>query len=215
MGLWWARAKARPTGRLWRTASAAHAGRDVHKGCSALYGLAELIVKVHEQHRNDSRGVTINFGQMISRSPANIVAELAVCRCNARFSDLAEFEKISASMSRISEQLQQRDPRLAIQLHLLNYRGPKPFEKKEEQLFEQYNQAANEEGYALSCRPTGGVCDGNLLAEAGIPALDTLGVVGGETHTENEYVRLDSLVPRAGLTARFLMNLASKGYGYG
>jgi glutamate carboxypeptidase len=64
-------------------------------------------------------------------------------------------------------------------------------------------------GLDLSWRPSGGVCDGNRLAAAGLPTVDTLGPRGGELHSPREYVRLDSLVERAKLTALLLMRLAA------
>ena len=79
--------------------------------------------------------------------------------------------------------------------------------------FKSYRKAgvsygAKEEGYTLATRPSGGVCDGNLLAAAGLPVIDSLGVIGGEIHTSNEYMLLDSLVKRSRLVALFLHKLA-------
>ena len=64
-------------------------------------------------------------------------------------------------------------------------------------------------GLALEVRPTGGCCDGNNLAAAGLPNIDNLGVVGGEIHSDREFMRLSSLGERAQLSALLLMRLAS------
>jgi glutamate carboxypeptidase len=66
-------------------------------------------------------------------------------------------------------------------------------------------------GLALEARPTGGVCDGNKLAAAGLPTIDTLGVRGGGIHSPDEYLIVESLAERAKLTALVLADLAERG----
>jgi glutamate carboxypeptidase len=64
-------------------------------------------------------------------------------------------------------------------------------------------------GLDLTWLPTGGCCDGNNLAEAGIPNIDTLGVQGGKIHSVDEYLNVKSLTVRAKLSALLLFKLAS------
>jgi glutamate carboxypeptidase len=64
---------------------------------------------------------------------------------------------------------------------------------------------------ALSFKPSGGTCDGNILAAAGLPTIDTMGVVGGGLHTAEEFVLLRSLTERAKLGTLLLLNLATGG----
>jgi len=66
-------------------------------------------------------------------------------------------------------------------------------------------------GLILEARPTGGVCDGNKLAAAGLPTIDTLGVRGGGIHSPDEYLVVASLAERAKLTALVLADLAERG----
>jgi glutamate carboxypeptidase len=61
----------------------------------------------------------------------------------------------------------------------------------------------------ITYRPTAGVCDGNRLAAAGLPVIDSLGVRGGGLHSSDEYMLIDSLTERAKLTALVLLKLAS------
>ena len=50
-------------------------------------------------------------------------------------------------------------------------------------------------GRSLELASTGGVCDGNILQDAGLPTLDTLGVSAAATSTAtDEYVETESLV---------------------
>ena len=63
-------------------------------------------------------------------------------------------------------------------------------------------------GLALEFLPTGGCCDGNNLAAAGLPNIDTLGVQGGKIHSSDEYMVLSSLTTRSQLSALILLRLA-------
>jgi glutamate carboxypeptidase len=52
------------------------------------------------------------------------------------------------------------------------------------------------------------VCEGNNLFAAGLPGIDTLGVRGGDIHSEREYAWAESFVERARLSALLLAKLA-------
>ena len=46
------------------------------------------------------------------------------------------------------------------------------------------------------------------LAAAGLPNVDTMGVRGGDIHSDQEFVVIDSLIERAKLSTLLLMRLA-------
>ncbi|RYF99470.1 MAG: acetylornithine deacetylase, partial [Caulobacteraceae bacterium] len=56
---------------------------------------------------------------------------------------------------------------------------------------------------------SGGVCEGNNLFAAGLPNVDTLGVRGGDIHSEAEHAWPESFVERAQLSALILAKLAT------
>ena len=64
-------------------------------------------------------------------------------------------------------------------------------------------------GMDFAWEDTGGCCDGNNLAAAGLPNIDNLGVVGAHIHSHQEFMHIPSFVPRAQLSALLLMRLAS------
>lgn len=57
-------------------------------------------------------------------------------------------------------------------------------------------------------KDSGGCCDGNNLAQKGLPVLDTLGVRGGAIHSDEEFILLDSLIERTALSLFLLQDLA-------
>lgn len=185
----------------------AHAGRDFHEGKNAIQHLVRLLAKI-ETLNNYSSSLTVNLGHIEGGGPVNIVPDLAICRCNARFgsSEEAEYlkEKLSLAIGEENE-----DPHVNLELFVDTARAHKSFDQKHEELFLIYKQCAKELSQELMWRPSGGVCDGNILALAGLPVIDTLGGIGSGMHTFNETIHLNSLVDRAKLTTFFLLKMAT------
>lgn len=186
----------------------AHAGRDFYEGRNAIVGLARWIVSV-EGLNDKNKGITVNVGQIDGGTALNIVPDLAMCKINLRMDTPQDFDELKKQLDQINHS--NNDIRFV--LHPLSERGPKPFGPKEQELFAALKQTANEMDISLDWRPSGGVCDGNILAAEGLPTIDTLGVVGGNIHTDEEYILTNSLVERAGLTASFMLKLAEAHYG--
>jgi glutamate carboxypeptidase len=58
---------------------------------------------------------------------------------------------------------------------------------------------------------TGGASDGNNTAALGVPTLDGLGPVGGRAHNAaEEYLVVDSIVPRAAMLTGLIRRIASE-----
>ncbi|HWP16070.1 MAG TPA: M20/M25/M40 family metallo-hydrolase, partial [Xanthobacteraceae bacterium] len=64
-------------------------------------------------------------------------------------------------------------------------------------LFEHYAGCANEFGLKVGGEFTGGCADSGFTAAVGTPTICAVGPVGGKAHTPDEYLVVDSLVPRA------------------
>jgi glutamate carboxypeptidase len=60
---------------------------------------------------------------------------------------------------------------------------------------------------APAAASVGGVSDGNLTANVGVPTLDGLGPVGGNAHAFGEWVDLPAMADRAALLATMLDGL--------
>ena len=75
-------------------------------------------------------------------------------------------------------------------------------------LFSRVQRIAKRLGLTIDWQDSGGCCDGNNLAQHGLAVLDTLGVRGGNIHSPNEFILLDSLVERAALSTLLLVELA-------
>jgi glutamate carboxypeptidase len=62
----------------------------------------------------------------------------------------------------------------------------------------------------ITWQGTGGACDGNKFASAGLPNIDTLGPCGGHIHSMHEFLIPESLVPRAKLASLILLSYAAE-----
>lgn len=185
---------------------AAHAGRDFENGRNAIVAIANFITKANQLNNKD-RGISINPGYIAGGGPVNIVPDLAICRCNARAIHPSDFAHMQKELRALVDESPIEDVQLLF--HHEQARRPKVFDEKCRRLFEMINLIAKEQGYSLSYRSSGGVCDGNILAAEGLPVIDTLGAIGGEIHTSNEYILIDSLIKRSRLVGGFLIRLAT------
>ncbi|MGH7212502.1 MAG: M20/M25/M40 family metallo-hydrolase, partial [Acetobacteraceae bacterium] len=74
-------------------------------------------------------------------------------------------------------------------------------------LFDLYVNAARASGFETEGEFTGGCADSGFAAGVGAPTICAVGPVGGKAHTPDEFLRLDSLVPRAQACARAILRL--------
>ena len=88
-------------------------------------------------------------------------------------------------------------------------RPAKPFNAAQQTLFGAVKEAGALLGQEITWASSGGVCEGNNLFAAGLPNVDTLGVRGGDIHSEAEHAWPESFVERAQLSALILAKLAT------
>ncbi|MGH7072058.1 MAG: M20/M25/M40 family metallo-hydrolase, partial [Acetobacteraceae bacterium] len=74
-------------------------------------------------------------------------------------------------------------------------------------VYELARDLARSLGWDLAHESAGGGSDANFTGAMGVTSLDGLGACGEGFHTLNEHIRLDCLVPRAGLLAGLLATL--------
>lgn len=183
----------------------AHAGRHFHEGRNAITALARFVTLADGFNSSEIQGgVTLNVGKIWGGTASNVVAERAICHINIRGDREEEVLAIEHKLEDVIQTLNSQSDVL-LKLKITCHRSHKIFDAKSQQLFDLLQQCNRKLGYApLSCRPSGGVCDGNILASQGLPTLDTLGAIGGQIHTDEEYLVIDSLSQRAALVAQFL-----------
>lgn len=184
----------------------AHAGRAKEEGRSALEAAAHLVADL-EGLNGQYEGVTFNVGAIDGGGAVNIVPALAIVRFGARAPDAAAAEWATEQVRALFERATARDG-ISGHLHGGFYRPPKPRNAAQQALFDAVAKTGEALGLDLEFVDTGGVCEGNNIFAAGVPNVDTLGVMGGRIHSHDEYVVMSSFVERAQLSGLLLNRLA-------
>ena len=185
----------------------AHAGRDFEQGRNAIAALASAMNELH-LYNNIATGLTINLGRISGGGATNKVADWALCHFNVRVKDASTMQSVNDQLKAVTARINARDGFQA-ELHGGFHRPPKEIDASGLTLFKWLKECGDELGLSINMQATGGCCDGNNLAAAGLPNIDTLGVRGGEIHTEKEFMLIESLSERATLSAMLLEKLAN------
>jgi glutamate carboxypeptidase len=138
-----------------------------------------------------------------------MVPDTAIVRFNIRFPDQEAAAWVQAAVQ--SALQASGGDGLDLHLHGGITRPAKPMNLAQTRLFEAVRQIGGLIGQDILWKPSGGVCEGNNLFASGLPNIDTLGVRGGDIHSEAEYAWPDSFAERAQLSAAILMKLADGG----
>lgn len=185
----------------------AHAGREHHLGRNAIAAAADFIAGI-DKLSGGRDGLTVNVARVDGGGPNNVVPELAVVRFNVRVAEPEDSAWLLAQANALIADINKRDG-FSASLEGGFTRPPKPMTPKLEAFFLALRAAGVDLGINIDWVPTGGCCDGNNIAAAGIPVIDTLGVRGANIHSAQEYAKLDSLVERAKLSALLLLKIAA------
>lgn len=187
---------------------AAHAGREPHLGRNAIVCLSEAILELSALN-GKMPGITVNPGKLEGGGPVNVVPDLAICRFNVRVGTPQEQVFIENELNALQERFNTKEG-YNLHVHGGFTRPPKVLSPSNQNLFAMVKSCGADLGMSLQEKPTGGCCDGNNLAAAGLPNVDTLGVRGANIHSADEYMIISSLTERAQLSALLLLRLAAK-----
>jgi len=185
----------------------AHVGRDFKGGVSAVTEMGRCLVEVGEMP-DPERGMILSIGPLEGGAATNAVPDRARAWGNVRFSGNDRADEIAAMLDALRTP---DDAMPAVIVRRVFNRPAKPLTQGTEKLALQARSAAESLGQSLPFASTGGVCDGNILQDAGLATIDTLGVRGGGLHTEQEWIELPSLVERCQLLAVLIARLSAGG----
>ncbi|HEX9299047.1 MAG TPA: M20 family metallopeptidase [Actinomycetota bacterium] len=177
---------------------AAHAGVEPDEGRSAVIEAAHKAIEVAGIHGRWP-GVTCNVGVLRGGTRSNVVAEEAVLAVDLRAPELATLQEAKRAIEAVCAQ--PRTDGVTISVQPDGWHPPMEKTDASRRLVDEAVSVANELGFALSDAATGGASDGNTTSAAGCPTLDGLGPVGGAAHGRDEWLDLESVVPRIALLA--------------
>lgn len=185
----------------------AHAGRNPDDGRNAVLAAADLALRLKRLSRE---GLSVNPAKIEGGGPNNVVPDHAILRVNFRPRTPDIVIQTEADLRRIIADIE-REHDVRVHLHGSFGRPPKPIDDEAAKLFGLVKQCGADLGLSIAWRSSGGVCDGNNIAACGVPVVDTMGVRGGNIHSKDEFLIVESLVERAQLSALTIMRLSEKG----
>ncbi|HLR12476.1 MAG TPA: M20 family metallopeptidase [Burkholderiaceae bacterium] len=173
---------------------AAHAGVNHHKGASAIGALAHKVIDLHGL-TNPETGVTTNIGTVQGGVSINTVAPHARGQLDVRYPGSVDHAQLHEQIVSIIEHthVPGTQARLTSEGKFL----PLLRSDVNQALFEDYQRAAAQLGITVDSEAAGGSADSGLAASMGAPTLCATGPVGGLMHTVDEYLEVDTMVPRA------------------
>ena len=190
------------------TGKAAHSGGHFADGISAIEELAHKIIAIHRL-TDLERGITLNVGLIGGGQSVNTVAPWAEGQIDFRYVDPADRDEVMAEIGSIVER--STVPGTRGELAIKGEFAPLVQTAAAKRLFELYVESAAASGLAVSGEFSGGCADSGFTAGVGTPTVCAVGPVGGGAHTPDEFLRLDSLVPRAQACARAILHLERAG----
>jgi len=189
------------------TGKAAHSGANFEQGISAIEAIARKIVALHAL-TDLPHGITVNVGTVRGGQTVNTIAPSAQAEIDLRFLDRAGRD---AAMNRIEAIVgTSQVPGTSAKLEIFGEFLPLVATPEGERLYRHYADCAQALGTVIPAEFTGGCADSGFAASVGAPTLCATGPVGGKAHTPEEYLELDSLVPRAQALALSILRLGQE-----
>lgn len=185
------------------TGRAAHVGRAFADGRNAVIAASRAALAL-DALNGQREGVTFNVGAIDGGGAVNVVPERAVLRFNIRAPSAAEAAWADAEARAIAARVSDG---VSAHMHGGISRPPKPVTPTQRTMIDWTSRAGRALGVELQFRPSGGVCEGNNLAAAGCPNIDTLGPCGGHLHSDQEFALIPSFAERAKLSFLLLAGI--------
>ena len=199
---------------VWRKGSAtfniAVKGRAAHAGVAPQDGRNAAVELIHqlgaiEPFPTSGPGLTVNLTVLKAGVRHNIIPEDGLAQVNVRVLDKADFTRVEAAL-----QARAAAPSIAGASVVVTRQSsfpPLPDNSDTRALAVRAQAIYAGIGLKVGATGNGGASESALAHEAGTPALDGLGPVGGGFHTDGEFLDLTSLTPRLYLLTKLIMSL--------
>lgn len=185
---------------------AAHAGVAPQDGRNAAVELVNQLATV-EKFPHSGDGLTVNLTIINAGSRYNIIPEDARAQINIRARQKSDFDKVEATLRESA--VRTVVPDTVVTISRENSFPPLANNPATDALAVRAQAIYAGLGLKLGTGGNGGASQSALAYEAGTPALDGLGPVGGGFHSEKEYMDLKSVTPRLYLLTKLIMDLSA------
>jgi glutamate carboxypeptidase len=182
---------------------AAHAGVAPQDGRNAATELVHQLGSIREVAPLSGDGPTINLTVLRAGERTNIIPDEAEAMLSLRVRTLEQRDQALAKLQEIAADTAVLDTKVTV---TADPGYPPLIETPEvDALAARASAIYAELGKTLGKSGNGGASESAVAQSVGTPALDGLGLVGGDFHTDKEWIDLTSLTPRLYLFTRLLM----------
>jgi len=187
-----------------------HAGAAPDQGRNALIELAHQLLQTQDVARGIP-GAQLNWTMVDAITTRNQVPARAVAGADVRLTAPGAAEKLLPALrAKVAESRRVPDTETTVTMAI--GRPPYAAGERGKALAEKARAIYAElDGRELAFIPgSGGGTDAGFAGRSGKPAvLESLGLAGWGYHAKDEYIEIDSIVPRLYLTTRLLMELGA------
>jgi len=186
---------------------AAHAGMAPQNGRNAASELVHQLTTLEGAFPHSGDGITVNLTILKSGERSNIIPDTAEATLNVRYRKPEQLDAVLARIQAGAGTTQIPDTTVTVT------RDPAYPPLTENAAIDALAARAQgiyaEIGKTVELAGNGGASESALAMSEGTPALDGLGYVGGDFHTDHEWIDLTSVTPRLYLFTRLLMEISA------
>jgi glutamate carboxypeptidase len=187
---------------------AAHAGMAPQDGRNAAMELLHQLNALQGAFPVSGSGSTVNVTVLRAGERNNIIPDQAEAILNVRYRKAEDFDAILARVESGAHSTEVPDTTVSI-THDPAF--PPLTENAQIDALAAHARAIYAElGKTIELSGNGGASESAIAMSEGTPALDGLGFVGGDFHTDHEWIDLNSVSPRLYLFTRLLMDYGAK-----
>ncbi|HME37611.1 MAG TPA: glutamate carboxypeptidase [Steroidobacteraceae bacterium] len=187
---------------------AAHAGMAPQDGRNAAVELMHQLSALEGAFPHSGDGTTVNLTVLKSGERNNIIPDFAEATLNVRYRKPEDFDAVLSKVEAGAGTTRVPDTHVLV-LHDVGF-PPLTQNAQIDALAARARAIYAEIGKTLELSGNGGASESALAMAEGTPALDGLGYVGGDFHTDHEWIDLSSVVPRLYLFTRLLMETGAR-----
>lgn len=185
-------------------------GRPAHAGVAPQDGRNAAVELIHQLQADDvfpksGDGLTANLTVINGGTRNNIIPEDAHAQINVRVRERRQVDEVQAVLEKNAAAPAIPDTKVSISREPAY--PPLPSNPATDALAVRAQAIYAGLGLQLATGGNGGASESALAADAGVPALDGLGPMGGGFHSEAEYLDLKTLTPRLYLLTKLIQDV--------
>jgi glutamate carboxypeptidase len=185
-------------------------GRAAHAGVAPQDGRNAALELIHQLQADDvfpksGTGLTANLTVMSAGTRNNIIPEDAHAQINVRVRERKQVDEVQAVLEKNAATTAIPDTKVSVSREPAF--PPLASNPSTDALAARAQAIYAGLGLTLGTGGNGGASESALAADAGVPALDGLGPVGGGFHSDAEYLELKTVTPRLYLLTKLIQDL--------